>query len=43
MVKKVSEEEILEYIKESCEMQGLPLHINDDATLSAIAQILKSG
>ena len=42
MVKQVSNEDILEYIKESCKAQGLPFYVEDEGALVVIATILKS-
>jgi len=42
MVKKITQEEIFEYIKESCEAQGLPFYVQNEAVMTAVAVILKS-
>jgi thiamine monophosphate synthase len=42
MVRKVTEEEILEYIRATCQAQGIPVLVEDEHTLAAIATIFKS-
>jgi hypothetical protein len=42
MVNEVTEEEILEYIRASCTAQGIPVLVEDEHTLAAIATIIKS-
>lgn len=42
MVKGISEEELMEWIKKSCEEQGIPLLVSEPSAVIAIATILKS-
>jgi len=42
MVSKIREEELLEWIKKSCEAQGKPIYIEEDSAISAIITILRS-
>ena len=42
MVNKISEEELMEWIKKSCEEQGKPIYIEEDSAISAIVIILRS-
>jgi|GEM_PF-5483447 len=42
MVKKISEEEISDWIKKSCEEQRKPIYIEEPSAISAITTILRS-
>ena len=43
MVSKISEEELMEWIKKSCEEQGKPIYVHELSAISAIVTLLKSG
>jgi len=42
MVSKISEEELMEWIKKSCEEQGKPIYVQESAAISAISTIIRS-
>lgn len=42
MVNKISEEELMDWLRKSCEAQGKPLYIEDVNSISAVLVILKS-
>jgi len=42
MVNKISEEELMEWIKRSCEAQGVPIYIEESSTISVITTLLRS-
>jgi hypothetical protein len=42
MVKKISEEELIEWIKKSCEEQGKPIYIDEPSAISLVTTILRS-
>jgi len=42
MVSKISEEELMDWIKKSCEEQGKPIYIEEPSAISAIITILRS-
>lgn len=43
MVKKFSDEEVMEWIKKSCKEQGKPIYIDNPSVISPISTILQSG
>jgi hypothetical protein len=42
MVKKITEEEMMEWLKKSCQESGVPIFIADPGAITSVVTILKS-